>query len=222
MCIAASRVSRAAESRVGLFAQARRGKEVQTLRCPRNCDRGAIPLHATGPCVREGGGKALIREPGDLPMTVVRPRAGCIVGKRGRSNSAPSRHGRRFVYDRRLRVQISVFPDGFGHSRYCIGAEPERTGAGRDRRPAGCRRGRDGRSLCFGGSAARRRRDHGYRQWPRHRSAQYRPVGHRHRPHRNRDHPGRRSGACAEPRSRPVAVAQRRDRHGDQRQCTRG
>ena len=89
-------------------------------------------------------------------MTVVRPRAGCIVGKRGRSNSAPSRHGRRFVYDRRLRVQISVFPDGFGNSRDCVRAKPERASAGGDRRAAGRRSVRcaDIGNRC-GGPAAR-------------------------------------------------------------------
>ena len=79
LCIAKTRVKRLGESRVGLFAQARRGKGVRTLRCPRNCDRGAIPLHATGPRAREGGGKAMIREPGDLPMTVVRLQGGVYL-----------------------------------------------------------------------------------------------------------------------------------------------
>lgn len=48
-----------------------RGKQVQILRCLRNCDRGAIRPTCHWLSGWEDGRRALIREPGDLPVTVV-------------------------------------------------------------------------------------------------------------------------------------------------------
>jgi len=67
----------AASHGLACFAQARRGKRVQAPRCSRNCDRGG-PLHMPLR-KREGGTGPLIREPGDLPMTVVRLQGGVYL-----------------------------------------------------------------------------------------------------------------------------------------------
>ena len=157
----------------------------------RRCEPSAAPATVTGERSRfmplgfvpgKAAGKAMIREPGDLPMTVVRPRAGCTDGKRGWSDPALSRHGRHFVHDRRLRVQISVFPDGFGNSRGCARAKPERASAGGNRRATGRRNVRcSGCGNRRGGPAARPFGHHGDCERAGHRPAQHRPVGDRDR-----------------------------------------
>jgi hypothetical protein len=48
--------------------------------CPRNCERRADVLHATGSDFREGWTEAMIRESGDLPRQIERPWAGCPDG----------------------------------------------------------------------------------------------------------------------------------------------
>ena len=84
--------------RPGRRVRACRGKQVPSLRCPRNCDRGAALHDATVPSeveAWEGGARRRSGSQETCPRWSFGSRAGCTGGQRRGAHSAFSRHERR-------------------------------------------------------------------------------------------------------------------------------